>query len=457
MSKAGGIVKGFGASIGGIASSMLPLATGLTGVLAAVKGIGEVGQAFGDIDRIAKSAASFGITTEEMVGMEHAAELSGVSVDQLAAAMKRAVRNGTSLPAIADKIAATTDPTERAKIAFDELGKSGQDLIPLLSGGGAALQEMVDEGNRLAGFSGVDAAKIEEANDAITRMQLAFTGIARDLAIELAPAVEMIAVGVQKVGEWGRAAFTDVKNFAIDAFLVAEFGWNHIGEIATLAWNTIKLGAIGFFEDMKFLFTAQLPALVTWFGDQWGNIWFAAINNSLSLLINFGQNIRDFFTSVWEFISSGGENWNFVPTNLTDGFQAAFDKLPDIPQRALTDLEKSLQSEIDSMSGGLLDGLGEHMLAGRAALAGPEGATPSPGSGGGVTGDLKDLKGPAAAQRGSAEAFSSIFSAMRGGGGDPQAETAANTRAMVEEQKRAARDIRKFASTTPVELVAAPV
>jgi hypothetical protein len=454
MSKASGIVKGFGASIGGIASSMLPLATGLTGVLAAVKGVAEVGQAFGDIDRIAKSAQKFGVTTEAMVGLEHAAELSGISVEQLDGAMKRASRNGTSLEAIADKIAATSDPTERAQIAFKELGKSGQDMIPMLSGGGEALREMMDEGNRLAGFSGVDAAKVEAANDAITRMQLAFTGIARDLAIELAPAVEMIAVGVQKVGELGRAAFGTVKDFAIDAFLVAEFGWTHMGEIATLAWNTIKLGGIGFFEDMKFMFTDQLPALVTWFGDQWGNIWFAAINNSLSLLINFGQNIRDFFSSVWEFISSGGENWNFVPTNLTDGFQAAFDKLPDIPQRALTDLEKSLQSEIDSMSGGLLDGLGEHMLAGRAAIAGPEGTPVSPGAAGGGAGDLKDLKGPAAAQRGSAEAFSSIFSAMRGGGGDPQEQTAKNTKQTADDTRQLLREARRQSKAEPVQLVA---
>lgn len=455
MSKAGGLVKGFASSIGGLAGLAAPLAGALTGVVAAVKGIAEVGQAFGEIDEIAKSAQKFGVTTEQMVGLQHAAELSGVSVEQLDSAMKKAARNGTSLEAIADKIAATSDPTERANIAFKALGKSGQDMIPLLSGGSEALRQMMDEGNRLAGFSGVDAAKVEAANDAITRMKLAFTGIARDLAIELAPAVEMIAVGVQKVGEWGRAAFTDVKNFAIDAFLVAEFGWNHMGEIAALAWDAIKLGAIGFWEDTKFMFTDQIPAVITWFADNFTNIIFTAVDYALTVFINLGTNIRALWQGVLDFIAGNGFNVDWTP--LTEGAVSAISKMPDIPERALTQVEQDLAKGIASRSSSLMDGLGQHMLDSRPAPGGPAATPTTGGLPGGGPADLKDLKGPAAAQRGSADAFSSIFSAMRGGGGDPQQETAKNTKQTADDVRQLVRETRKQNKAEVVQLVAGPV
>jgi hypothetical protein len=460
MSKAGGLVKGLASSLAGLGAGLAAggaLAGLAAGAAGAAKGMFEVGQAFGEIDAIAKSAQKFGITTEAMVGLQHAAELSGVSVEELDGAMKKAARNGTSLEAIADRIAATSDPTERANIAFKELGKSGQDLIPMLAGGGAAIRDMMAEGERLAGFSGVDAAKVEEANDAISRMKLAFTGIARDLAIELAPAVEMIAVGVQKVGEWGRAAFGDVKAFAIDAFLVAEFGWNHMGEIATLAWDTIKLGALGFYNDVAFMFTDQIPAAIDWFATNSTGVMLGLLNNYLSIWINLGQNIQDLWTGVIDFIS--GKGFTFEATALNKGFQDVFAGLADkIPERELTEIERRLAESINAASGSLMDGLGEHMLAGRAALGGP-GATAAADVAADVGGTkaLADLKGPGAMQRNSAAAFSSIFSAMRGSSGDAAADTAANTKELVEEQKRATRELRRLAKQDSVQFVAGTV
>jgi hypothetical protein len=432
-----------------------PIAGVVAGVVSVAKGIGAVTGAFDDIDRIAKAADALGLTTEDMVGLEHAAELSGVSTEALGNAMQKAVRKGTDLFTIADKIAAAESPTERAKIAFDELGRSGQDLIPLLSEGGDAIRAMMAEGSALAGFSREDAAKVEEANDALSRMQLAFTGIAREAAIALAPAVDLIAVGVQKVGEWGRQAFTDLQSFAVDAFLTMEFGWQNMGAIATVAWDTIKLGAIGFYEDTKFMFTDQLPAVLTWFAENWDSILFTAIDYALTLFINLGQNIRNLWSAVLEFISGNGFNFDWTP--LTEGAVSAISQLPEIPERVATEAEKQLTAAINANTTRLIDGVGEHVLAGREAILGKPGeeTAPAPGTGADITGKVKgDLKGAGAFTAGSSDAFSSILANMRNASQDPNAEVAKNTKEQLAETKKQTAIMRQQKSQQTVELVA---
>lgn len=234
LSAARGTLGSFAGTVGSTLKTVTGLGIGLLGIGTAVKGMTEVGQAFSDIDRIAKSAQSFGLTTEEMVGLEHAAELSGVSAEELAKAMQKATREGLNLADVADKMQSIKDPSERAAYAFKTLGKNGQTLIPLLSAGGDELRKMMEEGNRLAGFSGVDAAKVEEANDAITRMQLAFTGVARDIAIAVAPAVDMIAVKVQ---QWGEAARPVIQS-VIEAF---NFGIRNAADLWTLGLTELGL------------------------------------------------------------------------------------------------------------------------------------------------------------------------------------------------------------------------
>jgi len=487
------MITGFGSKIAGLAGIAAPVGAAIGGVLAAVKGIGEVGAAFGEIDRIAKSADSFGVTTEEMVGLEHAAELSGVSTELLGKAMKKATRDGTELATIADKIAAAESPTDRAKIAFDALGKSGQDLLPLLSEGGDAIRAMMAEGADLAGFSREDAAKVEEANDAISRMKLAFTGVARDIAISLAPMIDKVAVGVKTLGTWTRDAFTqitpiieqtgnviisgwnavrsattavfggllgsaqttfsDVAGFILDAAIMAEFAFANIGDIATLAWDTVKLGALGFWNDLSFMFTDQIPAVLTWFGDNWQNIFFTAVDYALTLFINLGTNIRALWSGVLDFIAGKGFNVDWTP--LTEGAVSAISSLPEIPERVATDAEKQLTASIDAMNGRLLDGMATHLQTRRGELLGPDGetatsTTPTDIDSAGVA---TDMKGPAALTRGSSEAFSAVLSAMRSTQRDPSAEVALTTKEMLAEQRRTTEQLRKLVTNPQVEIV----
>lgn len=277
LTSARGALGTFAGSVGSTLKSVTALGAGFLGIGTAFKGMMEVGQAFGDIDRIAKSAQSFGLTTEEMVGLEHAAELSGVSAETLAKAMQKATREGLNLADIADRMAAIKDPSERAAYAFKTLGRNGQALIPLLSAGGDELRKMMNEGNRLAGFSGVDAAKVEEANDAITRMQLAFTGIARDLAITLAPTIDAIAVKIQ---QWGEAARPIVQG-VVETF---NYGIRNAADLWTLGLTEMSLFFLRWGESIA------VPLIAIWDGATAAfGAFFTNIKGGLTEIGNLAQ------------------------------------------------------------------------------------------------------------------------------------------------------------------------
>lgn len=182
---------------GGMGRLLSPVGAAFAGV-AGVAGIGLlVKNSFEGVDALAKFGQKLGITADQAAGFQHAAELSGVSADQLSAAMQGLSRNGLDIFTVADEIAAIEDPAQRSAYAFKVLGKSGSELIPLLAGGSRSLREMVAEGSKLSGLVGLDTAKVEAANDAISRSKAAFVGVANIVAVELAPAVEWAAIQMQ--------------------------------------------------------------------------------------------------------------------------------------------------------------------------------------------------------------------------------------------------------------------
>jgi hypothetical protein len=474
-----------------------PLGVALTGV-AGVAGFGlMVKSSFDAIDANSKLAKALGVTTENLTGMMHAADLSGVKADAMQAGLKRLVRQGMTLDQLADKMAAIESPTERAQLAVKVLGKSGQDMIPLLTQGGDAIRAMAKEGAELKGVSGIDSAKVEAANDAVSRVKASFVGIANSLAVTLSPWLDKIAVKALAFGRMARSAFEsirpiinqvgnviavvwdsvstktaevfawitgessitfmDIREFALDSLIAIEFGFENMGAIAALAWEKTKLAGVSFWEGTKHLFTAELPAVLTWFGENWRDIFFTATDYALTVMINLGKNIRTIFSNVMKIIKgemSFKDIMSGVEKDLSKGFVNSIKKMPDIPKRALTELEKELGLNIETMSTGLTDKLTDKIVKRRQELLG-EGDTPQ------VREKLKvgeiqpkTQAAPASGvlQRGSAQAFSAIFSSMRGG--TTQEKLLKNGEQQLAEAKKQTGKLSDLAIGTSVEIVA---
>lgn len=225
--------------------------------------------------------------------------------------------------------------------------------------------------------------------------------------------------------------FHDVGSFILDALILGEFLFNNFSEVALFAFENVKLGAVTLFNDIGHFFTGVIPAWFTWFGQNWSDVFFSAFDLATTVFINLGQNIRNMFSSLWNWIKSGfTTSFEIDWTPLTQGAVNAVKSLPEIPARAVTELEQNLKNNVGRMGDSLGDKLGEHMNKRRDELLGkpPEmpkrvnvtgalataGVAAMPGMTPVNTAAKKPLEAVAGLNRSSSDAFSAVFKAQRG-------------------------------------------
>lgn len=178
----------------------------------------------GTIDSLAKTSDKLGIATEELQALRHAAELTGVSTGTLDTALQRMTRRvaeaakGTGeakaaleelgldaqvlarlspdeqFRRISDAMEGVANQGDRVRLAMRLFDTEGVALVNTMRGGREALdaykQEVQDFG---LAISRVDAAKVEQANDALFRAGEVMRGALTKAAVEVAPIITEIS------------------------------------------------------------------------------------------------------------------------------------------------------------------------------------------------------------------------------------------------------------------------
>lgn len=221
---AGTVVSDFTSRVESVGASVLKL----TGVGAAVAG------AFGGfsiatfvkdqaeaIDSTAKLSDRLGVATEALSGLQYAGSIAHVSSEQLTGGLEKMLKalgeaaggsqaagdaftslgldaqslidlpTDQAFETIAQAMKNIPNPAQRAAAAIGIFGRSGQELLPLMMRGADGIKAAISEAEKLGvTFNRVDAAKVEQANDAFTRMGAVFKGAGDSLAIQLSPYIE---------------------------------------------------------------------------------------------------------------------------------------------------------------------------------------------------------------------------------------------------------------------------
>lgn len=185
---------------------------------------------FATLDAMGKLSDRLGIATEDLAGFQLAASITGVDletmnksleqlakrigeaaseVSELTPTLKRMNLEATELvrkdPSevfriIAEKISNIGTQAEKAAAANDFFGRSGIKLINVLDLGAEGIDRFIAEAKELGIALSRDAIKkVEDANDAIARMNFAFAGLGRTLAVDLAPAIEVFAKALKGI------------------------------------------------------------------------------------------------------------------------------------------------------------------------------------------------------------------------------------------------------------------
>lgn len=199
-------------------------------IVAAV-GIGGLGllvkKSLDGIDRISKLSRTLGIATNDLRKLELAAGLSGVELETLArgvrtlnAGMFDFVEKGTGtavdafgalgisaeelsgvmgdqfkvLELISDRLLDVENSATRSAIAQDLFGGRASELLLVLEEGSEGIARISKEAEQFGlTLSTVGGRNVEDANDAIFRLQMAFKGLRDTIVVSLSKAITLLA------------------------------------------------------------------------------------------------------------------------------------------------------------------------------------------------------------------------------------------------------------------------
>jgi hypothetical protein len=264
VDKAGNKMGGFVKKAAGFAA----------GFLVARASIDKVTQAMGDLDKLGKLSDSLEIDPNTLRGLDLAATQTGTSFEVMTKGIQRMVqtigeaRSGMSTGKLAldelgmsakdfegldaeaqfmkmaDAIAAIEDPAQKAAAANKLFGRSGKELLNVLNQGSAGIREFIRQAEEIGGpISRKDSEKVEEANDAIDKMDRLFDGIFQSIAINISPAITDMALGIQAlkplVDEFADA-WKSVQNEIEDIFTLLIGGQDAFNIELGGSSNTIK-------------------------------------------------------------------------------------------------------------------------------------------------------------------------------------------------------------------------
>ena len=239
-----------------------------TEMSAATTGLKTLTNKFDD----AKNGSKGAIETFDRLGLSMD-EISNLSREELFETTVKALQN-------------VTDETEKAALANDLFGKSGQDLMPMFNMTEEGLQAVMDEADKYGMVMSEDAVKASAAfTDSMTKLKGTFAGFKNQVAGSLMPGLTMITdglsdlmIGSKDAGPKIREGFSQVisqltnmiPKFAELISTIAGAVLEQAPAILTALANGILAAlptllpiAIEVFKTLQMGFTQMLPELIT--------------------------------------------------------------------------------------------------------------------------------------------------------------------------------------------------
>jgi len=290
---------GFASRIGGKIAAVGAL---LGASLSVASAVAMVKSQMSVVDALAKTSDQLGIATKDLAAFQLQADLAGVSSEQFSTNIRKMIRSiadaaegSKSARAalgsigldpkrlqaqsvknayldIADAIGSVTSAQQRLDIATQLFGRGGQGMISMMLDGRGGFADAAKNANAFGlAISRIDAAKVEQANDAITLASSAIAGIARVAAVQFSPAVEAIATGF---ANWASSGTN-----AVDA----------VNAAFTVALGTVKI----FAGTIQGLGDLAQRLLVTFYGIRNAVAWLSG-GTSIEMQNELSQAIIDF-------------------------------------------------------------------------------------------------------------------------------------------------------------------
>lgn len=172
------------------------------------------------MDALGKTADKLGVASEKLAGLHLGAELEGMDIGGFNTALQQMTRRlsilaatgkGEAAPAIeelgiqidkirtlsadkqlemiADRMQLVTNQADKVRLSVQLFGRSGAGMLAMLKDGAAGLKEYQKEAEKLGiAIDRESISRVEEMNDAMTKLGKAVSGIKERIVIDIAPA-----------------------------------------------------------------------------------------------------------------------------------------------------------------------------------------------------------------------------------------------------------------------------
>jgi len=254
LSQTQGFVKGHEAAFKKVGMAVTAAGAAITAAIGlSIKSYADAG------DAAKEMSERTGLSVENIMQLDHAAKLSGTSIDSLEVGMKKAAKvitdagdGSTSAMEALNKLGLSVDkligkkpdeqfnllatalsnikdPTERAAAAQEIFGRSGTQLLPMLADGAAGLAKMKQEAVDLGLVMSADAAaKADQFNDSLTILKGSLQGVKNTIGAALIPVllplIQKITEIMKNIKDWTVANPGLTKALSVVALAVGVLG-----------------------------------------------------------------------------------------------------------------------------------------------------------------------------------------------------------------------------------------
>lgn len=238
----------------------------------------------------------------------------------------------------------------------------------------AQQQEQIRTMQEAGDLAGAQAVILEELKnkfggaaeavvDPWTQVKNTMGEVAENIGHTVMPSINLLSESLNEM--MGGAAGATATFMEMGTIAASVFG--NLGTVGQLAWAQIQLGVVRGIETLSHFFYQVIPTAIDWLGKNWGDFWFSAFDLVSTVFINMGENIRNIMAEIWEFIKSGGtDDLEIAWKPLTEGFVSTLKELPDIPDRIIGDLERTLMNDVDNLTTTLADAISTDLVAAQA-------------------------------------------------------------------------------------------
>jgi len=255
---------------------VLGLGSGLLAALSLRRLAAELNKASNEMDRAGKAGERLGVATDYLSGLEYAAGLAGSTTEKLhnslkflAQSIQRESDAFTTLgidvrtadghfrsqmeimDEVADRFHSMPDGIQKTSLAMKIFGEEGLSMIPMLNAGAEGIQRLNKEARSFGLIVSPQAAAGAAAfNDNVSRLQLAFQGLARTALADLLPALVQLT---NQLIEWirqndaiqkGAEALSEALRyllFDIQAIVIfGRFAWRSVMSYLRDTWEAFK-------------------------------------------------------------------------------------------------------------------------------------------------------------------------------------------------------------------------